>query len=131
YRAHGGLVVSAAIDKYFYVFVSPIAASSLQVSSADYRVFRRLDQDCEPLGVGGELRHAEATFRHLGIAGGYSVFMASQVPSGTGLGSSSAAAVALVKSLSTLLEQPLTRAELAETACEIELGLLQMPIGRQ
>jgi D-glycero-alpha-D-manno-heptose-7-phosphate kinase len=59
------------------------------------------------------------------------VFMCSQVPAGTGLGSSSAAAVAMVKGLSTLLQRPLTKAELAETACDIELRRLRMPIGRQ
>jgi D-glycero-alpha-D-manno-heptose-7-phosphate kinase len=131
YRAHDGVVVSVAIDKYFYVFITPIEARSLQISSADYRAFRRLDVDGEPHGVGGELKHAEAACRHMGINGGYSVFMASQVPSGTGLGSSSAAAVALVKGLSTLLRRPLTKAELAQAACEIELTRLQMPIGRQ
>jgi D-glycero-alpha-D-manno-heptose-7-phosphate kinase len=128
---HGGMVVSAAIDKYFYVFVSPNGDGALQISSADYRAFLRYGLNGDPIGVGGELKHAEAALQYLDVTRGYSVFMASQVPAGTGLGSSSAVAVALVKALSTLKHMSLDKAELAEAACEIELVRLRMPIGRQ
>src|SRR3982074_1225345 len=128
---YGGMVVSAAIDKYFYVFISPNGDGALQISSADYRAFLRYGISGDPIGVGGELKHAEAAFRYAGVDRGYSVFMASQVPAGTGLGSSSAVAVALVKCLSTLQHVSLSKAELASAACDIELGTLQMPIGRQ
>jgi D-glycero-alpha-D-manno-heptose-7-phosphate kinase len=128
---YGGMVVSAAIDKYFYVFVTPNGDGDLQISSADYRAFLRYGKSGDPIGVGGELKHAEAAFRYAGVNRGYSVFMASQVPAGTGLGSSSAVAVALVKCLSTLQHVTLSKAELAAAACDIELRLLKMPIGRQ
>jgi D-glycero-alpha-D-manno-heptose-7-phosphate kinase len=128
---HGGMVVSAAIDKYFYVFISPNGGSALQISSSDYRAFLRYGLNGDPIGVGGELKHADAALQYLDVTRGYSVFMASQVPAGTGLGSSSAVAVALVKGLSTLKHMTLSKAELAEAACEIELVRLGMPIGRQ
>ena len=128
---HGGLVVSAAIDKYFYVFISPNADGVLQISSADYRAFLRYASNGDPIGVGGELKHAEAALRYAGVDRGYSVFMASQVPAGSGLGSSSAVAVALIKGLTTLKHQNLSKAELAAAACDIELNILNMPIGRQ
>jgi D-glycero-alpha-D-manno-heptose-7-phosphate kinase len=131
YQEHGGVVVSVSINKYFYVVVNPNQSTSLQVSSADYRAFLRYDEAYEAMGVGGELTHAREAFRYMGIGAGYSVFMASEVPSGTGLGSSSAVAVALVKALSTLKGQNLTRAALAEAACEIEIKRLRMPIGKQ
>lgn len=128
---YGGLVVSAAIDKYFYVFISPNGNGATQVSSADYRAFLRLANGSDPIGIGGELKHAEAALRYVGVDHGYSVFMASQVPAGSGLGSSSAVAVALVKGLSTLKHASLSKAELAAAACDIELNTLRMPIGRQ
>jgi len=131
YRQYGGMVVSCAINKYFYVIINPTGDGSLQVSSADYRAFLRYDAGTEPMGVGGELKHAEAALRLVGLTAGYSVFMASEVPSGTGLGSSSAVAVALVKGLSTLVGRRLDKAEVAEAACRIELEELGMPIGRQ
>ena len=128
---HGGMVVSAAIDKYFYVFISPNGDGALQISSADYRAFLRYGTNGDPIGVGGELKHAEAAFHYAGVSRGYSVFMASQVPAGSGLGSSSAVAVALIKGLTTLKHVSLTKAELAAAACDIELGNLRMPIGKQ
>lgn len=131
YAEYGGMVVSAAIDKYFYVFISPNGDGALEISSADYRVFLRYGLNGDPIGVGGELKHAEAAFEQAGVTRGYSVFMASQVPAGSGLGSSSAVAVALVKGLSTLKHISLSKAELAAAACDIELGRLRMPIGRQ
>jgi D-glycero-alpha-D-manno-heptose-7-phosphate kinase len=131
YREHGGLVVSACINKYFYVHVNWNVATALQVSSADYRAFLRYDENFGAMGVGGELAHAKETLRYLGIETGYSVFMASEVPSGTGLGSSSALAVALVKALQTVKGKHPTKTQLAEAACEIELVRLKMPIGKQ
>src|ERR1700687_168683 len=127
----GGMVVSAAIDKYFYVFITPNGDGALQISSADYSAFLRYGSNGHPIGLGGELKHAEAAFEYARINHGYSVFMASQVPAGTGLGSSSAVAVALVKGLSTLKHVSLSKAELAWAACDIELRRLRMPIGRQ
>ena len=53
------------------------------------------------------------------------------VPAGTGLGSSSCYLVGLLNALHTLCRQPMTRQQLAEEACHIELDLLQKPIGKQ
>ena len=41
YAEHGGMVVSATIDKYFYVFLTPNQGGSLQITSSDYRAFYR------------------------------------------------------------------------------------------
>jgi D-glycero-alpha-D-manno-heptose-7-phosphate kinase len=128
---HEGLVVNAAINKYFYVFISPNGHGSLQISSADFRAFLRYDSDELPLAVGGPIKHVHAACGYVGIRRGYSIFIASEVPSGTGLGSSSAVAVALVKGLSALKNESPSPSDLARAACEIELDILKMPIGRQ
>ncbi|HBE28062.1 MAG TPA: GHMP kinase, partial [Ktedonobacter sp.] len=44
---------------------------------------------------------------------GINLFVASEVPPGTGLGSSSAAAVTMVRAISTLVEQPMTKQQVA------------------
>lgn len=131
YRQFGGLVISAAISKYFYVFVSPNGDGNLEVSSSDLRTYLRYEGAESPLGIGGDIKHAEAAFARFGVHKGYSVFMASEVAGGSGLGGSSAVAVALIKALSTLRNRPLDKQLLAEAACDLELGQLQMPIGRQ
>src|SRR5262249_2823732 len=50
---------------------------------------------------------------------------------GTGLGSSSCYLVGLLNALHTLSRRPMTRQELAEEACRIELDVLKKPIGKQ
>ncbi|HBE26788.1 MAG TPA: GHMP kinase, partial [Ktedonobacter sp.] len=62
---------------------------------------------------------------------GINLFVASEVPPGTGLGSSSAAAVTMVRAISTLVEQPMTKQQVAELASYIEIGKMGMPIGKQ
>ncbi len=130
YAEYGGMVVSATIDKYFYVFLTPNQGGSLQVASSDYRSFYR-HTNGYPLLWDGDLRLPKAVLHEFGIDGGLSIFLASEVPPGTGLGSSSTVAVALVKALSTYVGRPLSRYEVAETACRVEIDKLGEPIGRQ
>jgi len=130
YAQHGGMVVSATIDKYFYVFLTPDQGGSLQITSSDYRAFYR-HANGGLLLWDGDLRLPKAILHEFGIDGGLSIFLASEVPPGTGLGSSSTVAVALVKALSTYVGRPMSRREIAELACRIEIDKLGEPIGRQ
>jgi D-glycero-alpha-D-manno-heptose-7-phosphate kinase len=130
YSKYGGAVVSVTIDKYFYVFVSPSDSQHIQVSSSDYQTFYRQRFDEAPLWD-GDLRLPKAIIQHFGIHTGLSVFLASQVPPGTGLGSSSTVAVALIKAMSMLSGLRLTRQQIAELACVIEIEQLKMPMGKQ
>lgn len=130
YRRYGGLVISTTIDKYFYVFLKPNVNGAIQLSSSDYGTFYRQRVEDELLWD-GDLSLPRAILHHFGIRNGISVFLASEIPPGTGLGSSSAVAVAVIKAISTVAGERLTRAEVAELACEIEIKKLGMPIGKQ
>ena len=130
YGKYGGAVISATIDKFFYVIMTTSDADSIQVSSSDYKTFYRHNVEENPLWD-GDLRLPKVIINHFGIRSGISVFLASQVPPGTGLGSSSTVAVALIKALSVLCRVPMTAAEVAELASEIEIDRLGMPIGKQ
>lgn len=130
YSRWPGAVVSATIDKYFYVFVSPAQGDHIQVSSSDYRTFVRQRYDQPPMWD-GDLRLPRTVIHHFGVRTGLSVFLASQVPPGTGLGSSSTVAVALIKAMAVLTGRQLSRREVADLACDIEIERLGMPIGKQ
>jgi D-glycero-alpha-D-manno-heptose-7-phosphate kinase len=130
YMDRGGRVLSAAINKHFYAMVEVGGQTDVQITSSDYGTFYQHRSD-EPLFCEGDLSLPKAVLQHFGIARGARVFLASEVPPGTGLGSSSAVAVALVKALATLLRQPLTPAQVAAIACYIEIEKLGMPIGLQ
>ena len=55
----------------------------------------------------------------------------SDIPAGTGLGSSRQFHMALLRALHTLNKEFVPRQELAEQACHIEIDLLGEPIGKQ
>lgn len=130
YAHYGGVVISTAINKYFYAVITTDESDDLQVISADYRsLFRHSPYN--DLFWNGDLALPKAILHHFGIRRGINLFVASEVPPGTGLGSSSAAAVTLVRALSTLVEQPMTRQQVAELASFIEITKMGMPIGKQ
>lgn len=130
YERFGGLVVSATIDKYFYVFLSQTDADEVQISSADFSAYARWSQGDDPVWD-GRLDLPRAVLHDFNVGDGFSVFLASEVPPGTGLGSSSTVAVALTKAISTYLGQRPSPAEIAERAAYIEIEKLGSPIGKQ
>ncbi|HUS81624.1 MAG TPA: GHMP kinase [Dehalococcoidia bacterium] len=130
YAAYGGMVVSAAIDKYFYAFVHPSDGEGVHIGSSDYRCFDRWLGEEKPIWD-GDLRLPRAILHEYGVTQGLSVFLASEIPPGTGLGSSSAVAVTLIKAFSTLVGQRLSPADVAEAAYRIESGKLGRPCGKQ
>lgn len=62
---------------------------------------------------------------------GLDIGVSSDIPSGSGLGSSSTFTVALVSLLSEMVGDKITKKRIAELACTIELERLQEPIGKQ
>ncbi len=130
YSKYGGVVVSGAIDKYFYAVISESGSQSLQLISANYGSFH-LQEAVQDLVWDGNLALPKAVVDHFGFPPGHDVFMASEIPPGTGLGSSSAAAVCLCLALSAKQGTRTSRAELAELASHLEIERLGMPIGKQ
>ncbi|MBM3145938.1 MAG: GHMP kinase [Chloroflexi bacterium] len=130
YESYGGAVLHTTIDKYFYAILNVLDGDTVQVTSSDYRTFYR-HEHTRPIHWDGDLQLPRVILDHFGIRKGLSLFMASEIPPGTGLGSSSAVAVAVIKAASTALGFDLSKRELAELACHIEIDQLKAPIGRQ
>lgn len=130
YERYGGMVVSTTIDKYVYVHTLRNGSGDAQITSADYQTFYRHNNG-KPMGWDGELALPRAVLHEFGVTSGAAVFVASEVPPGTGLGSSSAVAVALVNSVAGFMGRQLSRQEIAETACFVEIEKLGAPIGKQ
>ncbi len=130
YLKHGGAVVSTTLDKYFYVFLNVSGDDTIQITSSDYRTFYRHDGDL-PLMFDGDLSLPRAILNHFGLTRGIAMFLASEVPPGTGLGSSSTVAVAIIKAVTTAKGLFLSKQQIAELACQIEIEKLGTPIGKQ
>ena len=130
YEQYGGAVLSTTIDKYVYVHLNTNLRNALQITSSDYRTFYRHTPG-EPLLWDGDLSLPRAVLQQFGVEHGVSMFLASEAPPGTGLGSSSAVTVALIKGVSAACGLNLTKEQVAEMACYIEIEKLGKPIGVQ
>ena len=134
YLRHGGLVVSAAIARYTHVIASRPSDGGFWLRSSDYHAWetfrpRTLPPVQEPLALP---KAAIEAFAPLGLREtGVDLFLASEIPPGSGLGSSSAMAVALTHALSGYLGLPMDAAAAADLACRLEIERLGMPIGKQ
>jgi D-glycero-alpha-D-manno-heptose-7-phosphate kinase len=131
YRPFGGLVVSTAINRHIYVMLRESRAQApvhiISLDGGNYTQTHLRDM-VEP---GGATRLPRAVLSLFGITKGIEIFVASEIPSGTGLGSSSALAVALIYAVSAYRGQLLSPADVAELACTIEIEHLRLPIGKQ
>lgn len=131
YDKYGGCVISTSIDKYFYVFLQPNPDPTLQITSSDYQTFYRRETDAPDDLSETDLGLPRAILDHFQIRRGVSMFLASEIPPGTGLGSSSTVTVAIIKAITTAQGDKMSTYELAELASYIEIEKMGMPIGKQ
>ncbi|HOE66011.1 MAG TPA: GHMP kinase [Candidatus Hydrogenedentes bacterium] len=130
YARHGGEVVSVSINKHFYVLVTEEPENRIQIISADLRVMQTLD-NLHPHDVAGELQIPLAAIQFIGLDRGANIFLASEIPPQTGLGSSGAVSVCMVKALSAFTGKHFDRQGIAEAAYHINAGMLGHPGGKQ
>jgi len=120
----GGIVFNTTIDQYAYVTVVPREDGEFTVESQDYNVIARFRGE-EDLAYDGNLDLVKATIktmleRDALIKMGCEIFIHSDVPAGSGLGSSSTVCVALVGALAEYYRIPYTSYEIAYLAYHIE-----------
>lgn len=123
YLRHGGAVVSSAINKYIYITVNSKFDDMIRVSYSKTEIVEEVK----------ELHHAlvKECLQLVGINGGIEITSIADIPSGTGLGSSSAFTVGLLNALHTFVGSTVSAEQLAREACEIEINILKHPIGKQ
>ncbi len=134
----GGAVLNCTIDKFAYATLSVRdgAAGTTRVHSLDYNLSASYDRP-EDLVYDGELDLVKAALKVLRPSGNggsdaeLELFLHSDAPPGTGLGSSSTMCVALVGAFQHYLKEPWTDYEVAELAYRIEREELGIRGGRQ
>jgi len=131
YEEHGGMVLSASIDKYFYTVLTEREDHLTQIISSDLKAL----ESCEGIEKmefqGTDLEIPFAVLKYLGRDVGVNLFLASEVPPGTGLGSSAAVCVNILKTLSVYLGRDLSGPPLAEAAFYVAREILHRPVGKQ
>jgi D-glycero-alpha-D-manno-heptose-7-phosphate kinase len=123
YGEHGGYLLSGSIDKYIYMLTHTVFQKR----------YRMKYSDTEEVDTIGEIKHPilrETLLRHW-KGNPLEIASVADVPAGTGMGSSGAFAVCLIKALSLAKRQSIAPGQLAEAACSIELDVLREPVGKQ
>lgn len=128
----GGAVLNATIDKYAYAtLLARSGKGTARVHSLDFDIDATFRAPHE-LVFNGELDLVKAVLRHFHRADSdIEVFLHTDAPPRTGLGSSSTLTVALVTLFQRYLKLPMTTYETAELAYQIERVELGDPGGRQ
>lgn len=126
----GGVVLSATINKFTYASLVPQTNREIQVQSLDYDVVAKYRTD-SALVYDGELDLVKAAIRHLGSGDGLNLFLHSDAPPGSGLGSSSSLVVTLIGALARWRRQPMSSYEVARLAYHIEREDLAIKGGKQ
>lgn len=123
YRKHSGAVVSTSINKHIYVTVNRKFDDSVRVSYSKTEIV----DDFE------DIKHelVREAMRFVGIKKGIEITTISDIPSGTGVGSSSALTVGLLNALYAFKGVHKSAETLAKDACKIEIDILKSPIGKQ
>jgi len=130
YKRHGGLVISTTISYHVYTILTTGSPNGVQIISADYSAYRQ-QPTCEDLIWNGDLRLPKAIARYFNVHDELTIFLASQIPPGTGLGLSGSLAVSMIKALAFWCGLDLGPMDVAELACQIEIEELEMPVGKQ
>ena len=123
YRRETGAVLSTSINKYMYIAIHPFfERDKIQLKYSKTELVGSID----------EIRHPifREVLRMYGLSG-VDLNSIADVPSGTGLGSSSSFTVGLLNAIRTYLGKATSGEKLGRLACEVEIDRLGAPIGKQ
>lgn len=131
YEQFGGAVLSTTINKYFYTILCKRSDGRIQVISSDLRVFETWHDIANMDVRGSGLEIPLAILKDMASDISVDLFLSSEIPPGTGLGSSASVCVNILKTLATYLNRPLSKYNLAEGAFRIARDVLGRHVGRQ
>jgi len=123
YREHGGFLIAGAIEKYVYMLVHDLFQHR----------YRLKYSQMEEVDTPSEIKHPilREVLSNYWDGAPLEIASVADIPAGTGLGSSGAFTVCLLKAIATASARSTTPASLAEQACHVEIDLLGEPIGKQ
>lgn len=122
YEKHGGCVLSTSIKKYMYITVHP---------SFDDKTVLKYSKTEEVNNIEDiEHNYFKQCLKDLDVSG-VEITSIADIPQGTGLGSSSSFTVGLLNALYCYKRKYVSKEQLADEACKVEIDKLGNPIGKQ
>ena len=124
YENHGGFIFSFTLSKYMYVCINRPSVDEL---------IRLKYSISETVKSVNDLNHdiAKACLDRVGVSSKIEIASLSDIPAGSGLGSSSTYTVGLLNALHSLNGDYKSLDFLANEACIIEMDILKKPMGKQ
>jgi D-glycero-alpha-D-manno-heptose-7-phosphate kinase len=123
YRERDGFVISAAISKYMFIGLN-------RTFTDDYLIkYSQLERRSSIAEI--EHRIVRAVFEGHELDPGLEMVSLADIPSGTGLGSSGAFTVGLLRAVYAHKREHVAAEALAEEAARIEIDVLGEPVGKQ
>lgn len=123
YEKFSGSVLSVSINKYIYLSMHPyFDENSYLLKYSKTELAKSLDEIQHPI--------IKEVFKKYGIVG-VDFNSSADIPSGTGLASSSAFTVGLINLCNVFTDNYMDKEEIANQACKIEIEDLKEPIGKQ
>ena len=123
YEKNEGCVISTSINKYVYIASHPSFRKEKTILKySKTEIVEKINDIEHPI--------FRECLRQENINGVEITSMA-DIPKGTGLGSSSSFTVGLINNLKCYQKKFVSKRELAEMACNMEINVLNNPIGKQ
>lgn len=123
YAKQGGWLIAGAINKYIYISLNTPFEEKKVIKYTKIEEVDDLDAIKHPI--------FRESIREMNFMDPVELTSTADIPAGTGLGSSGAFTAALLYVLSHKKRQIISKKELAELACKIEIDILNEPIGKQ
>ena len=123
YQRHGGFVISAAINRYIYVSINRTFTDDYFLKYSALERVRTAEEIQHPIIRECLLSHP--------VGPGIEVVSMADIPAGTGLGSSGAFTVGLLRALHAFRMQHVSAEAVAEEACAVEIERLGRAVGKQ
>lgn len=123
YRREQGAVLSTTIDKYMYVVIHPFFHSDkIQLKYSQTELVNEAREISHPI-----LRETVSMYNLSGV----DINSIADIPSGTGMGSSSSFTVGLLNAIRAYIGKYSSAEKLASLACHVEIERVGSPIGKQ
>lgn len=123
YENFGGFVLSAAISRYIYIVINRTFSDEYLIKYSELERTKEVDAIQHPI-----VREA---LRLHPMERGIELVSVADIPAGTGLGSSGAFTVGVLRAIYAYRREHVTAANLANEACDIEIDRLGRSVGKQ
>lgn len=133
YMGNGGKVLGATIDKYCYItcrYLPPFFSHKYRIVYSKVETVRHIDEIQHP-SVREVLRYFKETLRYFDGDTGLEIHYDGDIPARSGMGSSSAFTVGLLKVLYALVGKVISKEKLFREAIHIEQNLIKESVGSQ